>query len=118
MAASKLIGGNKRKLPEVNQQLKEEIIDSASFDTRTEQQKDTKKKEAALKNTKKAKSLSLSYESLQILNDLTEITGRSERDILADLAQQALNIMKPKIETAKEFGMVPSLNIGKKAGQQ
>lgn len=113
--ANKLVGSpNKRRLPEIIPEMKAEIMSEAAYDTRTPEQKVAVKKEAELKKTKKPKTLSLGPDSLSILSDLTEITGRSERDILADLAEQALNIMKPKIAIAKEFDMVPSLNIDKK----
>jgi hypothetical protein len=119
MSNNKLIGSNKRKqLPEIDTEMKEQIMTTAAYDTRTPEQKTAVKKEAEQKKEKKAKTLTLTFDSLKTLSDLTEITGRSERDILGELAEQALEIMKPKIAIAKDFGMVPLIDLTKKAGQQ
>lgn len=113
MANNKLKGSNvSRQLPEVNPQLKSQLISEASFDTRPQQQK---KDDNTKKTPKTPKALSLGPEGISILNDLTEITGKSERAILAELAEQALKMMAPKIEIAKEIGMVPSLILEKKS---
>ncbi|MFQ3190230.1 MAG: hypothetical protein ACI936_001360 [Paraglaciecola sp.] len=80
------------------------LVDNASIDTRTTEQKT--KSQALCQRT-----LSMNDESLTILTELTDLTGRSQRDILTVLNKQALDIMKVKMEFARSHKMVPTLDI-------
>jgi hypothetical protein len=80
------------------------LVENASIDTRTTEQKT--KSQVVCQRT-----LSMNEESLTILTELTDLTGRSQRDILTVLNKQALDIMKGKMEFAISHKMVPTLDI-------
>lgn len=105
MSKSILLKPPGRKLPEVPSDAKEQLISSATFDTRKDEQKNTAKPRRV------AKSITLEGDSLDTLEQLVELTNLSERTILGLLQTQALNLMKPKIEAAIKQGFAPNIKI-------